>query len=201
MEEEIIKWKEKVRVEEGTDEECALVCVDWVDLLAGMGFDKQEPDWKKVCTILQEMRKLAIKHNVAIWTATQAKSEAANRAIVLMNDIAHGFAKSFPLDISIGIGLGEESQVAIRYEDQDDADDWESPQEDKHLVFTLNKNRDGSSGIIKVYQAATLKFFDSEDHAMRYIDGLRSINSDPVKAYRLSQIAGRGDATPVGPPI
>jgi len=193
IEDEIVKWKEKVIEEGGDEEDCALVCVDWVDLIAGLGKDKNEPDYKRVCTILEELRKIAVRHNVALWTATQAKAEAYNRAVVQMNDIAHGFAKSFPLDVSIGIGLDVPSQVAQSYNDEGEDDTSEEPDDDKHLVFTINKNRDGSNGIIKVYQAPDLRFFDSEENAMSYIDGLQNIGSDPIKAYSLAQAAGRQD--------
>ena len=193
IEDEIIKWKEKVVREGGTEEDCALVCVDWVDLIEGLGKDKNEPDYKRVCTILEELRKMAVRHNVTMWTATQAKAEAYNRAVVQMNDIAHGFAKSFPLDVSIGIGLDTQSQVAQSYNDEGEDNTSEEPADDKHLVFTINKNRDGSNGIIKVYQAPDLRFFDSQENAMSYIDGLQNIGSDPIKAYSLAQAAGRPD--------
>jgi len=194
IDDEITKWKSGCRARYGTDEDCAVVCVDWVDLLAGLGFDKNEPDYKRVCTILQELRKIGVKHNVAMWTATQAKAEAYNRAIVQMNDIAHGFAKSFPLDVSIGIGVDTQSQINANFsEDGMDEDDSE-PASDKHLVFTINKNREGSVGTLKVYQADTLMFFDSEDDALTHKDSLDVMaNVTPLKAFNANRLNGRSE--------
>jgi hypothetical protein len=195
IDEEITKWKDTCRRMYGSDEDCTLVCVDWVDLLAGLGFDKHEPDYKRVCTILQELRKLAVKHNVALWTATQAKAEAYNRAIVQMNDIAHGFAKSFPLDVSIGIGLDVQSQLSANFTEEGlDVEDDEEPAVDKHLVFTINKNREGAIGTIKVYQADTLKFFNNEDDALDHRDSLDSmVNLTPLKAFNANRLNGRSE--------
>jgi hypothetical protein len=194
IDDEITKWKENCRKLYGSDDDCTLVCVDWVDLLAGLGFDKNEPDYKRVCTILQELRKLAVKHNVALWTATQAKADAYNRAIVQMNDIAHGFAKSFPLDVSIGIGLDTPSQLNPNFTDDGLEDDDEDPAADKHLVFTINKNREGAVGTLKVYQADTLMFFDSEDDALQHlnlVDGM--LNITPLKAFNVNRLRGRSE--------
>jgi len=194
VEAEIVKWKAKCVKETGSDSNCALVCVDWVDLLASVGFDKNEPDYKRVCSILTELRKLGVKHNVAMWTATQAKAEAYNRAIIQLNDIAHGFAKAYPLDVSIGIGVDTPSQIRGNITDQGLEEDPEDPADDKHLVFTVNKNRDGAVGVAKVYQANTLRFFDSPEDAMTYVDSLDRIGTiDPIDTFMLSQRAGRSN--------
>jgi hypothetical protein len=196
IDDEIAKWKASCREKYGTDESCSLVCVDWVDLLAGLGFDKHEPDYKRVCTILQELRKLAVKHNVALWTATQAKAEAYNRAIVQMNDIAHGFAKSFPLDVSIGIGLDTQSQLSANFTDEGLHIDDEEPAADKHLVFTINKNREGAIGTLKVYQADTLMFFDNEDDSLDHKDMIdRMVNLTPLKSFNVNRLRGRSEVS------
>jgi replicative DNA helicase len=196
VEAEIVKWKAQCVKETGSDSSCGMVCVDWVDLLASVGFDKNEPDYKRVCNILAELRKLAVKHDVAMWTATQAKAEAYNRAIIQLNDIAHGFAKAYPLDVSIGIGVDTPSQIRGNMTDQGLEEDPEDPADDKHLVFTVNKNRDGAIGVTKVYQANTLRFFDSPDDAMAYVDSLDRIGTvDPIDTFMLSQRAGRNSLT------
>lgn len=187
----IIEWKRDVVAAGGSAEDCRMVCVDWLDMLGPMESNSRLNEFTQISNTMKYLKRLAQKQNVVIYTATQAKAEADGKSIVRMKDTALGFHKNDAVDYGIGMGNDEDSQYGM-----DALDEAEETAEgvivrtDKHVIWNVYKNRNGSTGPVRIYQAPTLKFYDSKEQYIRHMNDLENPNLSPDVMRALAQQQG-----------
>jgi replicative DNA helicase len=182
----ITEWKRMVKREHGTDEDCRLVCVDWLDQLACLAQDTRLDQYTQKANMNHYLKKMATKHNVVIWTATQGNKEAVGKSIVRQDNVAGGFHKNDALDYYIGLGNSEEDQLNMEALDAaEETADGVYMRTDKHVVCTIDKNRHGSVGSVKLYQAPTLRFYDNQESYIRHMADLEKPNLSPTAMQQI----------------
>lgn len=148
-------WKDEARAKFGTDRECLLVCIDWLDLILGPEYKKKSPTWEQVTEVNRELkRQIASKHNVVLWTATQGTREADGKAVVRMKHTAGAYHKNDALDVGIGLGTADDQLEDVDTKQQ-------ISESGRTMVLTVNKHRYGDVGSMRVYQAPTLRMYDT----------------------------------------
>ena len=188
IENEIEQWKEHLIATEGCLPDKLLVCVDWVDMMAPK--DTKAPEWMQVATLLYELKYIAKRQDVALWTATQANKEGAKAGVALdMTNVSGGYHKNDALDISLLISKAAEDAM--------DIDELAEKQGDGsvELLLSLAKNRHGETGLRKAYRAPTLRMFDTEDDYRR-LDGFmdKLANGQLPKRYAGKVVSSNGQA-------
>jgi replicative DNA helicase len=165
LDDEIERWREETAADFGDDaaEDCCLVCVDWADLAHIAGERSNAAEHERTTAVLKELKAIANRKNVGIWTATQGTREADGREVVRMSHVAYGYHKNDALDIGIGLGIVNEGGA------QQQQQNTRNMITSRHLALTINKNRDGSTGTFNVYQGPTLRLYDDmrayQEHA------------------------------------
>jgi replicative DNA helicase len=184
---EIDTWRERVRRRWGDYEanNCTSVHVDWADLLHLRQEGKDEAEHLRVRNILRELKALAVNKNVAMWTATQGTKEADGKQVLHMRHVSYGYHKNDAIDIGVGLGLAMTDQQAQQYQQQMEAEGRapDISENGRTMLFNFNKNRNASIGVVRVYQAPTLRFYNKIEDYRHHNDMLtRATNVGAVWA-------------------
>ena len=159
IEEIIGLWKEDIRKKYGAEQVrlCKYVGVDWLKYLTPSGTTRDTKTWDKLTNTNEQLSKVGKRQDVVIWTANQGKATANKKTVLEQDDTAGAYHSNDPLDTGIGAALSADSRVVA-----DDLDDDMSVIRDRRLVLNVNKNRTGVLGHAMVYQAPTLRFYDTD---------------------------------------
>jgi len=181
VETQIELWKEHVKKETGTDEDCLLVCLDWLDmLLPPRGMEDKSPE--ALSQLGHEAKFIAKRQHVGLWTATQGTRDADGKAIVRMRHMAGAYHKNDALDIGVGIGRVEDPLTV----------DVKQSTEGIGMIWSINKNREGQQGSVELYQAPTLRFYDSKEVYQAHLNELENplITADLKLMHSIQASAG-----------
>ena len=174
------RWKEKVAIEKGSSKNCLLVCLDWLKYIVWPTYKKNAEDWEILTEICRELGMMAKRLNVALWTANQGKATADGKIILRMNDTAGAYHINDALDYAIGLALSADSRVTE--EDLVNA----TKAKTRELVFSINKNRENNTGVVQLFQAPTLRFFDSDNEWRSHFTAVRNIAWNFEQMHRTS---------------
>jgi len=92
----------------GSDFVPDLIIVDYADELKSSRY--YEADWQEQKQIYAELRGLAVKRGVPIWTASQVVRSAKNKSIVDLEHVAYSFPKLASADIVLSLSQTEEER-------------------------------------------------------------------------------------------
>ena len=139
-----------------------------------MALSKDSKDHDLLKKASQELGRLARKHEVALWTATQGTREADGRQMLNMRHVSGAYHKNDALDISLGIGTVYDPATVQRIQNDDQVTEDTSLTDDnitaipcnRKLMVNLMKNRDNSPCAFEVYQGPTLKLWPKSGDAV-----------------------------------
>ena len=155
-------------------ENCRGVYVDWLDKMdkTGLTASKNTRDDIALNELTDGMGKLTRKHDVSIWTATQATAQASNVVFLEKRHTAQSFHKLDSVDVAVGIGMKEDKSNA-RHKDNEEMFDPSKAGQLKDIETrrvlggTILKNRKNPEGTrFTFYQGPTLRYFDNEHDAL-----------------------------------
>jgi replicative DNA helicase len=182
IEKRIVEWKEMCADNGISDDEAAVVCIDWIDYIqAPFGANKLE-DWERYIIVAQELGFMARRHNVVIWTANQTTRQAEGKTILRMGDTARGYHLNDAMDLSIGANIADESRVT-------EENKGDGQQGRRFMNLSVNKNRNGDLGVAHVFRAPTLRMFDSDEEYEAYVRRIGSIQRSIGKGEITDDIA------------
>jgi len=181
IEQAIIQWQERTKQCYGAEEaaKCRLVCIDWLDHVstAGLGLAANVRTDEKLTALPKHFGFIARRTNTGIWTATQGTREADGKQVLQLNHTSGAYHKNDALDVSIGLGRANDDgtyQDVEEYNNVENDDSDKSPPCDRDLVISLMKGRESAkagSVSFKIYQGASLKFWDHRAHAEQCLSG------------------------------
>lgn len=193
LEKEIENWLTVTEKTFGNHEDCALVCVDWADKWAYPHAGKDMPEHLRLTKVVEEMDQISHRYPVGIWTATQGTREADNRSVLMMSDAAGAYHKNDSLDIGVGIGIAPEDKV--KFEQALSGNAYGRPKTqlpaELRLIFTINKNREGSQAVLNVYRAETLRLYSSPIEYQQHMHNLSNA-SNPALFWSNSRLQPSG---------
>jgi len=104
-----------------------MIVVDYGDIMASVrGYKERRHE---VASNFEELRAIASEYDIAVWTATQARRDALDKAVITMADIAESFEKCAIADVILSICQTDEER------------------EDRQLRLYIAKNRDNPAEI------------------------------------------------------
>jgi replicative DNA helicase len=164
---EIVTWRERVRRRWGDEEmkKCTSVLVDWADLLHLPNEGANLSEHLRMRKVMEELKATSVRKLAAMWTATQGTREADGKQVVHMRHTSYGYHKNDPIDYGIGLGLADDDQQRQQQNDNMGAQGVyrDIANSGRTLIMNFNKNRNGQTGPVRVYQAPTLRFYDTVD--------------------------------------
>lgn len=186
----IAEWKEWVRKTYGRDEmlKCRHVSLDWLKYVVPSGCSPRTDLWERVMKSSEQLAAVSKRQDVVIWTANQGNKGASKKLVLEMGDTAFGFNTNDAIDTGIGAALTADSRVQ-----PDDVDD-DVVIGDRRLLMNVNKNRTGNLGSTTVYQAPTLRFFDSDAQYQAMRANLGRSMHDMMDHYKLNMPAATAKA-------
>lgn len=98
-------WHEQKR--QGFTADCIIVDYD-DELECNIQFKGESARRMQFAEIYRQLRKLAARLNVIVWTAAQTKQGALGRKVIGMGDLAEDFSKARKCFLAIGIGSDKE---------------------------------------------------------------------------------------------
>ena len=179
----INNWKDDTARAGKDPEKCTLVCVDWLDRLDPSGIarvGKDASDERTNFRVLEKLDEFKTKHNIVLWTATQAGKSGEGKEVLTRKDTSWGQSKHHLMDASIGVAPKVEGRESANVEDtflsdvpnEDQSLDTvlEDPPCDRELVISMMKTRDTSTEgqSTRVYQGPTLKLWNQRADAQAY---------------------------------
>jgi len=103
-----------------------ILLLDYADIMKATS--KYNNRWEEQGAIYEEVRGLAVKHRIPIWTGCQANRASMSKQIIRMEDIADSFEKAKIADVILGLCQTEEEK------------------EDNIMRIFVAKNRDAAGG-------------------------------------------------------
>jgi hypothetical protein len=176
---------------------CTAVYLDWLDMMAFGGLDvyagfntksKDQKDHDLLTKMVYGLGRIAKKHNVALWTATQGNKSADGVEVLKMSHVAGAWLKNAGLDLSIGLApiMIEDNEIKSVIKNDDD---MLAPPCDRELMGSIMKNRDNvSDRSFRFYQGSTLKFHTSKSDAMYEL----SLGSTTIKRMQVPDASSVG---------
>ena len=193
----IAQWKKTIAEKYGNDAKAAVVCVDHLDELDPpdeflIKFNKLRRDeqYKRVMSGLADLAK---SMDMAIWVATQGTREAMDKQILDMQHVSSAFHKND--NITIGIGIAVKKSMDSEDEGPDPYSEYveDFSNSGEELVFSVNKNRNGSKGYCILYRGPTLRYWDRMEDSMieqRLIDTRKDVTNWHNELYQV-KVANR----------
>lgn len=188
----ITEWKRGVVEAGGREEDCKLVVLDWLDMLRPMDDRPSANPYLMISETMHHFKRVAQQHQLVIYTASQGTRDADGKAILRMKDTAAGFHKNDAVDYGFGLGNDEDAHY-----DMSTIDEAEETAEgvivkmDKHVIMNVYKNRNGDTGPVRLYQAPTLRFYDSREQYTRHMHDLENPNLSPQVMAQISRSIGK----------
>jgi len=170
LDEAISRWMDAVDRDGRDVTKCKGVYVDWLDMLdpRGIGLSKDDKAHDLLKELCYELGRIARKHKVALWTATQGTREADGREILSMKHVSGAYHKNDALDVGLGLGVINDPSNVQRNDDvgaiPSDDDSIDDPTQgaipcNRRLMLNLMKNRDNSPSAFEIFQGPTLKLW------------------------------------------
>lgn len=178
IERRIIQWK-KLRKEQGVSEEdLAVVCIDWIDYIRPpYVIKKNMEDWERYILVAQELGFIARRHNVVIWVANQTTKDAERKTVMRMGDTARGYHIHDAMDLSIGANIHPDDRP-----NDEDAGSRISMPGCRKMAMSIMKNRNGDLGYFDAFRAPSLRMFEDETAYQNYKQALFRITGNDVNA-------------------
>ena len=174
---EIGAWKDKMHKAGLSDDECPLVFVDYIRQIdPGSLSSKNDNTNTKLGEIMQQIKRMAMKHRCVIWTAQQVTRIANRKEHIRKDDIADSIAIVNHCDVILGfvpVG-GVEQTAATTQETEDDTMENHSDKERLMNVDFVKLRNSGETGsFCTVFQGKSLRLWTSEQYC-RVVDGMSS---------------------------
>jgi hypothetical protein len=189
----IYAWRQYITNKYGSDEECAIVAVDWLDRISTAGLsrmNRQSSDERGFFWILDDLDKIKTKHDIILWTATQGAKNAKGKEVLTTKDTAWGDSKNHLMDLSLAIAPMRDlnkvkAEQLMAFDPTVPTDDESLNQDsaieppcDRQLMISYLKTRDSSAADMhrSIYQGPSLRFWNDRRQAL-------SSSSVPIERY------------------
>lgn len=166
----ISQWKEQERKLYGTDEQCRLVCLDWLGWLApdlrGVKVQSyKRAQWETMSEVTKQLqRDVLTPHRVAMWSAAQGNRQSASAMEVRLGHTGGSFDQLHPVSVAAGISAPNDDLYAKEGVDDDNTNVAAKMDCNRTLTFAITKNRDGPHFKHDFYQGPTLRIWSARSH-------------------------------------
>ena len=168
LDREIGRWKSDMHAKGLSDEECPLVCVDYIRQIdPGRLVGRNDNTNTKFGAIMQELKHIAMRHKVVLWTAQQVTRAANHKEHFRKDDIADSIAILNHCDACLGfVPVGGTQQTApTTQETEDDTADRHADKERQLNVDFIKLRNSGETGTFcTVFQGKSLRLWTSEQY-------------------------------------
>ena len=179
IERAIKAWKRQMHSQGISDEECPLVCIDYIRQMNFQGVaSAKDNDNTKYGNIARRFKQLAIDNNCIIWTAQQTNRNAEKKQHLACGDIADSIAITHHCETVIGMTLVGvdprthkeidlwDTSAKITKESEDDTKEKFSVKERLiNIDFCKLRNSGQRGTYCTVFQSKSLRLYTSDYYA------------------------------------
>lgn len=152
-------------------DKAGLVCIDYLDLIqfsGNLGGDLNDLDPQVIPTMMKAFRKDVVsKRDMSVLIAGQANSGAEGKRVFQRKDVAWAYHASDA--IHYGCGVADETDnrqkmlaAAAEAGAKVDNSQYDITKHGKTMILSFFKVREGDACIAKMYQAPTMRIYDSQ---------------------------------------
>ena len=197
IEREIKAWKRKMHADGVSDDDCPLVCIDYIHQMSFAGVATKNDNLNtQYGNIARRLHQLAVDTKCIVWTAQQAARGCEKKQHLSVSDIADSIDIARHSEVVLGMTLvgidprtgqdtnqwGSDSQVTEESED-DAPDKFGDKERLVNIDFCKLRNSGEKGTFCTVFQSKSLRFYTSA----RYADLTESrVNEMPLESFYLS---------------
>lgn len=175
LDREIGAWREDTRRQGVPDTDAPLVLVDYIRQIdPGRLASRNDNTNTKFGAIMQALKRIAIKHNVVLWTAQQVTRLANRKEHIHKDDIADSIAIVNHCDVILGfvpVGGTEQTAPTTQETEDDVAANHADRERLMNVDFVKLRNSGETGSFCTVFQGKSLRLWTSEQYA-RTVEGL-----------------------------
>ena len=179
LEREIRNWKKRMHEKGLSDDDCPLVCVDYIHQISPSDVaGKNDNDNTKYGNVAMRLRQIAVANGCVIWTAQQSNRQAEKKQHLANGDIADSYDIPRRSDIVLGMTLigvdprtGQEVDLwgggsRVTHESEDDsADKYGDTERLINIDFCKIRNGGQARKSCTVFQGKSLRLWTSAWYA------------------------------------
>ena len=185
IERAIVAWKRQYAARGVTDDQLALVCIDWlkyIDMQSVPGVTKNSRADEPIALAIQALGNIAKRQRVVIWTAQQVTTKGQSKEVLRAEDIADARGIQNYLDLGIGLAPKPEDITSAKVSMEGNVQRGQK-ETDRHLVLSCFKARESgmAGGREYIYQDPSLRLWNSKEQCIKTRFRIR--NEDPVEYY------------------
>lgn len=168
LDREIGRWKADMHAKGVADDGCPLVCVDYIRQIdPGKLVGRNDNTNTKFGAIMQELKHIAARHRVVLWTAQQVTRAANNKEHLRKDDIADSIAILNHCDACLGfvpVGGAQQSSPTTMETEDDTADRHADKERRLNVDFIKLRNSGETGTFCTVFQGKSLRLWTSESY-------------------------------------
>lgn len=172
---EIGAWKSKMRKAGLSDEDCPLVFIDYIRQIdPGSLSSKNDNTNTKFGEIMQQIKRMAMKHRCVIWTAQQVTRVANRKEHIRKDDIADSIAIVNHCDVILGfvpVGGVEQTASTTQETEDDTAENHSDKERLMNVDFVKLRNSGETGSFCTVFQGKSLRLWTSKNYC-DVVDGM-----------------------------
>ena len=180
---EIKAWKKRMYEQGLSDNDCPLVCIDYIHQMDPAGVaNAKDNENTKYGNIAMHLRQMAVANRCVIWTAQQTKRESEKKSHLANSDCADAIDIPRRCDVVLGMTLagvdartgqeidpyGVQDGAKVTNESEDDTADNHGDKERLiNVDFCKLRNSGEKSTFCTVFQSKSLRLWTSASYADR----------------------------------
>ena len=179
IEREIKAWKKKMYSEGLSDNDCPLVCIDYIHQMSFAGVANKNDNLNtQYGNIARRLHQLAMDTNCVIWTAQQAARGCEKKQHLTVSDIADSIDIARHSEVVLGLSIvgidprtdqelpswGSDSQTTQESED-DTVDKFADKERLLNVDFCKLRNSGEKGTFCTVFQSKSLRLYTSAKYA------------------------------------
>lgn len=189
---EIKAWKKRMHDQGLSDNDCPLVCVDYIHQMdpAGVAGPKDNSN-TQYGNIAMHLRQMAVDNKCVIWTAQQSKREAEKKSHLSNSDFADSIDIPRRCDVVLGVTLasvlprtrqefdpwGGDTDKKVTNESEDDTAENHGDKERLiNIDFCKLRNSGEKHTFCTVFQSKSLRLWTNESYADTAENAVKSMS-------------------------
>jgi len=166
---EIGSWRKALRDDGVSDSMAPMVCIDYIRQIdSGKLAGKNDNTNTKFGAIMQQLKRMAMKHHCVIWTAQQVTRAANHKEHIRKDDIADSIAIVNHCDALLGfvpVGDGGQTDPTTEETEEDTAAAHADKERLMNVDFVKLRNSGETGSFCTVFQGKSLRLWTSESYA------------------------------------
>lgn len=169
LDREIGAWRKAMRESGIQDQDAPLVLVDYIrQINPGKLVGRDDNTNTKMGAVMQQLKRMSVKHNCVLWTAQQVQRAANRKEHIRKDDIADSIAIVNHCDAILGfvpVGGVSQGDPTTSESEEDTLENHADKERQMNVDFVKLRNAAETGSFCTVFQGKSLRLWTSESYA------------------------------------